>query len=75
MPTDPSLQTARRAEILRILKQESITRQEDLVKALASRGMDATARGVCDGRSTRRGQSDGDQDIDRRGTERGRRSG
>ena len=46
MPTDPSLQTARRAEILRILKQESITRQEDLVKALASRGMDATQASI-----------------------------
>jgi transcriptional regulator of arginine metabolism len=46
MPTDPSLQTARRAEILRILKQESITRQEDLVRALASRGMDATQASI-----------------------------
>lgn len=46
MPTDPSLQTARRAEILRILQQESITRQEDLVNALAARGMDATQASI-----------------------------
>ncbi len=46
MPTDPSLQTARRAEILRILKQEPITRQEDLVNALAARGMEATQASI-----------------------------
>ncbi len=46
MPTDPGQQTARRAEILRILRKESITRQEDLVKALSRRGLAATQASI-----------------------------
>ena len=46
MPTDPSQQSARRAEILRILKKESITRQEDLVNALSLRGVEATQASI-----------------------------
>ncbi len=46
MPTDPSQQAARRAEILRILKAQPITRQEDLVGELSERGLDATQSSI-----------------------------
>ena len=46
MPTDSSQQAARRAEILRILKKYPIARQEDLVRELSERGMDATQSSI-----------------------------
>ena len=46
MPTDLSLQAARRDAILEILKTEIIARQEDLVRALRDRGVDATQSSV-----------------------------
>ena len=46
MPTDLSLQAARREAILDILKNEVIARQEDLVRALRDRGVDATQSSV-----------------------------
>lgn len=46
MPTDPGQQTARRAEILRILKARPITRQEELVDELSRRGLEATQSSI-----------------------------
>lgn len=46
MPSDASQQAARRTEILRILKNQNIARQEDLVSELSQKGMDVTQSSV-----------------------------
>lgn len=46
MPTDLTLQAARRDAILEILKTAAITRQQDLVAALNARGLEATQSSV-----------------------------
>jgi transcriptional regulator of arginine metabolism len=46
MPSDTHLQASRREAILEILVDQEVTRQVDLVRALAARGMQATQSSV-----------------------------
>ena len=46
MPTDLRQQIARREAIVQILGNSEITRQDDLVRALADRGLDATQSSI-----------------------------
>lgn len=46
MPTDLRQQSARREVIIEILAESRITRQDDLVKALADRGLEATQSSI-----------------------------
>ncbi|MGB5250311.1 MAG: hypothetical protein WBN31_05080 [Gammaproteobacteria bacterium] len=46
MPTDLRQQIARREAIVQILGDSEITRQDDLVRALADRGLDATQSSI-----------------------------
>lgn len=46
MPTDLNHQIARREAIIQILGESEITRQDDLVRALSSRGLEATQSSI-----------------------------
>lgn len=46
MPTDLNQQIARREAIIQILGESEITRQDDLVRALSSRGLEATQSSI-----------------------------
>lgn len=46
MPSDPHMQASRREAILEILGNHEVTRQEDLVRELAARGMEVTQSSI-----------------------------